>query len=174
MTTHGVSTTGTVGGLAASYTFPDTGNAGLDAALKRVWCELNAIPPKELAEREAAAARVAANNAEHQRELAEHAQGKAKATADGAFVKAFDAAIETAKGMPKAEAARVVAKATVRFLVPNCDGKTIDRLAGMFARHGSEAARHTGAALAREIDADAKRFRAPLSVLEHRLAKGVA
>ena len=174
MTTHGVSTTGTVGGLAASYAFPDTGNPGLDQALRRVWCELNAIPPKELAKREAAAARVAAANDAYQRELAQKAAGKAKTTADGAFAKAFDSALASATGLSKAEAARLCAKATARFLVPSVDGKIIDRLANIYSRHGSAAARHTGAALAREIDADPKRFRAPLSVLEHRLQKAVA
>jgi len=77
-----------------------------------------------------------------------------------------------ATGLQRREAARLTAKATVRFLVEHADGRTVERLTGIFVRHGSGICRVEGARLAAELEASPGKVRDPLSVLQYRCNEG--
>jgi len=171
MTQTTVTTSEPVGrtGFVDTYPCQDIPDAPeLNAALRSLWASLNALPPEESARRLAAAERVEANAAAYQRELSERTRAKRKVTADTEFTAAFDTALKSAGGLQRPEAARVVAKATARYFLGTINGKTIERLSGIYTRYGSDVCRTKGAALAREIAVDPERIRSPLGALEHR------
>ena len=73
-----------------------------------------------------------------------------------------------ATGLQRREAARLTAKATVRFLVEHADGRTIERLTGIYTRFGSAVSRAEGAVLAGELEVGTGQVRDPLGLLHFR------
>jgi len=123
--------------------------------------------------REKAAERVAAEAAAYAKERetkgARRGQG-----AHSRFRTAFTKAMEGAKGLERREVARAVAQATARFLSDHVDGRTIERLTGIYARHELTRCRYEGGRLAAEVEVSPGKVRDPLAVLNYRCGEGVA
>lgn len=161
---------GVVGGSQTYPEIPELAGTELDGAFRRLWEALESVPETEMHRREAAAEAVAAAAAEYERQRA-RARRRPSAAPSGhhhGFLTAFDAAAEAAKGLQRREAARLAAKATARFLTDHPDGRTVERLTGIYTRFGSAVSRAEGAVLAGELEVGTGQVRDPLGLLHFR------
>jgi len=168
--------TTTDGGRAATQVYPEcrqVQNDDLDHALRRLWNTLCEVPADEMERRRETADRIAAAAAEYEATRRRRKAGPVPVPHEHVgFMEAFDNALAKAHGLQRMEAARTVAKATVRFLVEHADGRTVERLTGIYVRYGSGICRAEGARLAAELEATPGKVRDPLSILQYRCKEG--
>jgi len=164
--------TTTDGGRAATQVYPEcrqVQNDDLDHALRRLWNTLCEVPADEMERRRETADRIAAAAAEYEATRRRRKAGPVPVPHEHVgFMEAFDNAVAAATGLQRREAARLTAKATVRFLVEHADGRTIERLTGIYTRFGSAVSRAEGAVLAGELEVGTGQVRDPLGLLHFR------